>query len=127
MNRLVFATHNEGKLKEMNVMLQDLGVEVVSAKEAGVHEEPEENGSTFAQNALIKARFVAARTGEWAVADDSGVTIEALGGWPGIYSGRWIGDGGYEEIVNGTLEKMKAIPPGKRTAVFYSVAALVSP
>ncbi|MBI4257060.1 RdgB/HAM1 family non-canonical purine NTP pyrophosphatase [Candidatus Uhrbacteria bacterium] len=128
MKRLIFATHNPGKIGEMRQLVADLGMDVLSADEAGVHEDVEEDGTTFAENALKKARFVASTTGEWAVADDSGITIDALGGRPGVYTARWAGEGASdEELVRHTLEQLKDVDEGKRGASFHSVVALVSP
>ncbi len=124
-------------------MLGGIGIEVVSAQDVGIVEEPEENGATFGENALIKARFVARKTGEWALADDSGVTIDALNGEPGVRTARWGAEEGkiqnpksktqkgarLEEsrLVDYTLMRMKDVPEGKRQATFHSVVALVSP
>lgn len=128
MNRLIFATHNPGKILEMRQLLSDLAIEVLSADEAGVTQDVEEDGETFEENALKKARFVAEQTGQWAVADDSGVTIDALGGRPGVYTARWAGEGaGDEGLIRHTLEQMKDVEEGRRGASFHSVVALVSP
>ncbi len=88
--RLVIATHNPGKLREMRELLAPHGVEAVAASELGLPE-PQETGTTFAQNARIKAQAAAAASGLAAFADDSGLAVEALGGAPGIYSARWAG------------------------------------
>ena len=105
-----------------------LGFEILSADEAGVHEDPVEDGATFAENALKKARFVAEKTGELAVADDSGIMIDALAGKPGVYSARWAGEGaGDEGLLKYTLAQLKDVEDGKRGATFHSVVALVSP
>jgi len=77
---LIFATHNEGKIKEMKKILAGTPWEILSAEEAGVLEDPEETGITFAENAFLKAKFVADIKHEWTVADDSGLCVEALGG-----------------------------------------------
>ncbi len=126
--KLIFATHNEGKVKEMRQILAGLDAEIMSAEEAGVHEDVEEDGVTFAENALKKARFAAQKTREWAIADDSGICIEALNGNPGVQSARWAGEGADgSAIVKKTLEKMKDVPQESRGAYFESCAALVSP
>lgn len=88
--RLVLASHNPGKLREIAALLEPLGVAVLSAGEAGVAE-PEETGATFAENAELKARVSAEQAGLPALADDSGLAVRALGGQPGIYSARWAG------------------------------------
>ena len=121
MKRLIFATHNPGKIEEMRQLVADLGMDVLSADEAGVHEDVEEDGTTFAENAFKKARFVASKTGEWAVADDSGIMIDALAGRPGVYTARWAGEGASdEELVRHTLEQLKDVEEGKRGASFHS-------
>jgi XTP/dITP diphosphohydrolase len=126
--KLIFATHNEGKLREMKNILSDLPLEIISASEAGVLEEPVEDGATFADNALIKARYVAERVKEWTVADDSGLCVEALGGAPGVFSARWAGEGASgEDKANKVLKELGETPMEKRGAYFESSLALVSP
>ena len=126
--KLVFATHNRGKLVEVKALLGDIGVEVVSSEEAGVTEEPIEDGATFEVNALKKALETSQKTHEWSVADDSGICIEALGGEPGVYSKRWAGeDADDQKIIEYTLQKMKNVPEGRRQATFESSVALVTP
>src|SRR5689334_11390515 len=88
--KLVLASHNAGKLKEMQAMLADLPLRIVSAGELGVGDVPE-TGLTFVENALIKARHTCAATGLPALADDSGLIVDALGGAPGLYSARYAG------------------------------------
>lgn len=126
--KLIFATHNSGKLVEMRKLLADTDVEVLSAEEAGVTEDVIENGATFEENSFLKSRFVASETGEWSVADDSGVCIEALGCRPGVYSARWAGEGADDEtMIKYTLNEVKDVPEGQRQAYFETVATLVSP
>lgn len=126
--KLIFATHNPGKVIEMRAMLAGLPIDVVSADEAGVTEDVIEDGATFEENAAKKARFVTARTGEWAVADDSGICIDALGGAPGVYSARWAGEGASgEALVQKTLNSMREIPTNKRGAWFESALVLTAP
>lgn len=120
--KIIFATHNEGKLIEMKKILHDF--EVIGAEEAGVFEDVIEDGATFAENALKKARFVVNQTGEAAIADDSGACIKVLNGAPGIFSARWAGD---RDIADFTLEKIKDVPEGQRQAWFETAAALVLP
>ena len=91
--KFVLATHNAGKLAEMRAILSGLGVEVLSPKEAGADVEVEETGSTFAENAMLKARAVCAAAGLPAIADDSGLCVDALNGGPGVYSARYGGEG----------------------------------
>jgi XTP/dITP diphosphohydrolase len=128
MKRLIFATHNPGKLEEMRQLVDGFGIEVMSADEVGVHEDVVEDGVTFAENALKKARFVAEQSGEWAVADDSGMMIDALDGQPGVYTARWAGEGASDEqLVAHTLDQLKDVEEDHRGATFHSVVALVSP
>ena len=89
--KLIFATSNQGKLREIRSILGDLGLEVISMAQAGFHDEIEENGTTFAQNAAIKARAVWNQTGGLVLADDSGLVIDYLNGEPGVYSARYMG------------------------------------
>lgn len=91
--RFVLATHNPGKLAEMKEILNRLGVEAVSPAEAGVEVDVEETGTTFAENAMLKARAVCAAAGLPAIADDSGLCVDALNGGPGVYSARYGGEG----------------------------------
>ena len=126
--KLIFATHNLGKLKEMRALLDGLPYEVTGAQQAGVTDEVEEDGETLEQNALKKAHAVVKQTGEWAVADDTGLFIAALDGRPGIHSARWAGPTRDEqEIIDFTLKQMRGIPVENRDAFFESVVALVSP
>ena len=90
--KFVLATHNPGKLAEMKAILSELGVEVVSPAEAGVEVDVEETGTTFAENAMLKARAVCAAAGLPAIADDSGLCVDALNGGPGVYSARYGGE-----------------------------------
>jgi len=120
--KIIFATHNKGKLIEMKKILHDF--EVIGAEEAGVFEDVIEDGATFAENALKKARFVMEKTKMITVADDSGVCIKALNGAPGVFSARWAGD---LDIADFALEKIKDVPDGQRQAWFETAAALVFP
>ena len=90
--KIIFATGNENKLTEIRKILSDLDVEVVSMKEAGIRADIVEDGKTFAENALIKARTICKACGEITMSDDSGLVIDALGGEPGIYSARYMGE-----------------------------------
>lgn len=85
---LVIASHNLGKIKEMEMLLTPLGFKITSARALGL-QEPDENGETFLENSQLKAIAIANETGQWALADDSGLAIDALGGDPGIFSARW--------------------------------------
>lgn len=91
--KFVLATHNPGKLKEMSAILSRFGVEVVSPKDLGITVDVEETGTTFAENAMLKAKAVCAAAGLPAIADDSGLCVDALNGGPGVYSARYGGEG----------------------------------
>lgn len=91
--KFVLATHNPGKLREMSDILSHLGVEVVSPADVGVTVEVEETGTTFAENAMLKAKTICAASGLPAIADDSGLCVDALNGGPGVYSARYGGEG----------------------------------
>ena len=126
--RIIFATGNEGKMREIRMILGDLGVPVVSMKEAGAAADIEENGTSFEENAIIKARTIMKKTGEITMADDSGLEIDALGGEPGIYSARYMGeDTSYDIKNNLLLDKLKGVPDEKRTARFVCVICAVFP
>lgn len=124
--KLVLATKNPGKLRELQDMLDGIGIEIISAAAAGVYEDVEEDGKTLEQNALKKARTIRDIVHLPTVADDTGLFINALDGRPGIYSARWAGEGANEEtMIKHTLDQMKNIPEGKRNAYFQTAAALV--
>lgn len=125
--KLIIASNNEKKIREMRGILSDLGFEVLSQSEAGIHVEPEETGHTFAENALIKAAAVMEASGCPAVADDSGIVVDALDGAPGIYSARFGGDACVtdQDRTNLLLEKMKGRTD--RRARFVSSIACVFP
>lgn len=129
--QILFATGNEGKMREIRSILADTGAKILSMKEAGVSIDIEENGTTFEENALIKARAVsAALTGADSVvlADDSGLVIDALDGEPGIYSARYMGeDTSYDEKNTNLIERLEGIPDEKRTARFVCAIAAVMP
>lgn len=91
--KYVLATHNPGKLKEMGDILAQFGVEVVSPKELGIAVDVEETGTTFAENAMLKAKAICEASGLPAIADDSGLCVDALNGGPGVYSARYGGEG----------------------------------
>lgn len=126
--KLIFATGNEGKMKEVREILEGTGYEILSMKEAGVDMEIIEDGITFEENALIKAKAVMEATKTLTLADDSGLVIDALGGEPGIYSARYLGeDTPYIEKNQIILERMKDIPEEKRTARFVCAIAAAFP
>lgn len=119
--KLVLATNNEGKVREFARILEPLGIEVMTQKQAGVHVSPEENGSTFAENARIKAMAVYEAIGLPTVADDSGLCIDAMNGEPGVYSARYYGeDTPYEEKNRRIIERLNGVAEEKRTARFVA-------
>lgn len=119
--KLVLATNNEGKVREFARILEPLGIEVMTQKQAGVHVSPEENGTTFAENARIKAMAVYEATGLPTVADDSGLCIDAMNGEPGVYSARYDGeDTPYEEKNRRIIESLNGVAEEKRTARFVA-------
>lgn len=132
---IIIATGNQGKVREFREVLSSFDCQVRSMKEADCASEPEENGTTFAENAMIKAKAVAAelkrqgRDGEAIIlADDSGLVIDALNGEPGIYSARYLGhDTPYEYKNKVILEKLKDVPEEERTARFVCAIAAVYP
>ena len=126
--KLVFATGNEGKMREIREILKDLGVEIYSLKEAGIQMDAEENGKTFEENALIKARAAAEHTDAIVLADDSGLEIDYLGGKPGVYSARYLGEDTSYRIKNQNLiDRLEGVPAEQRTARFVCVIAAVLP
>ncbi|MBR2942742.1 MAG: RdgB/HAM1 family non-canonical purine NTP pyrophosphatase [Clostridia bacterium] len=126
MEKLIVASNNKNKLKEFDAIL-GARYEIVSMRDAGVHTDIEENGTTFEANALIKAEYVAKVTGCAAIADDSGLEVDALGGAPGVYSARYCGCHGDDEANNDLLlENLKNVP-APRTGRYVAAIALVRP
>lgn len=126
--RIIFATGNEGKMREIRMILADLGIPVVSMKEAGITARIEENGTSFQENAIIKARAIMEQTGEMVMADDSGLEIDYLDGAPGIYSARFMGEDTSYNIKNqALLDKLEGVPEEKRTARFVCAIACALP
>jgi len=124
-NTLVLASGNAGKLEELRAMLADLPLRIVAQGELGVEDVPE-TGLTFVENALIKARHASAVTGLPALADDSGLIVDALGGAPGLYSARYAGTPTNAAANNAKLlDAMREVPAGKRSARFYAVIVLL--
>lgn len=119
MKKIVLATNNQGKVKELQELLASAGFNVVAQSEYQVPD-ADETGLTFIENAIIKARHTAELTGLPAIADDSGLAVDALGGAPGIYSARYSGEGATDQKNNQKLlEALSNVPPEKRTAYFY--------
>ena len=126
MEKLIVASNNKNKLKEFGAILGSR-YEIVSMRDAGVDTDIEENGTTFEANALIKAEYVAKVTGCAAIADDSGLEVDALGGAPGVYSARYCGRHGDDEANNDLLlENLKNVP-APRTGRYVAAIALVRP
>ena len=126
--RIIFATGHEGKMREIRMILEDLGVPVLSMKEAGISADIEENGKSFAENAAIKAKAIMEMTGEIVMADDSGLEIDYLDGAPGIYSARFMGEDTSYDIKNKALiDKLAGVPDEKRTARFVCAIACALP
>jgi XTP/dITP diphosphohydrolase len=129
-DRLVVATHNRGKLREIADLVRPFGLEIVSAGALGLPE-PEETGTSFEENARLKALASAAASGLPALADDSGVVVDALGGEPGIHSARWAGPNrDFAEAMRLVEERLQAVgatTPAKRTARFVAVLCLAFP
>lgn len=131
MERIIFATGNAGKMKEIREILGDLNIKVLSMKEAGITLDIEENGSSFEENAIIKAKAVAAHPnahGAVVLADDSGLEIDYLNGEPGIYSARYMGEDTSYRIKNQNLmDRLSGVPDEQRTARFVCAIAAVFP
>ena len=124
MKKIILASNNKGKIKEFNAMLSG-HYEVVSMQDYDVEEVPE-TGLSFVENALIKARNASAQSGLSALADDSGIVIDALGGAPGIYSARYAGDHGDDEAnTQKVLADMEHVPDAERSARFWCAIAYV--
>lgn len=127
--KIIFATGNEGKVREVKEILADLDVEVLSMKEAGVTSEAEENGMSFSENAMIKAQDIAKKVSDAIVmADDSGLVVDALNGEPGIYSARYMGEDTPYSVKNANIiQRLENIPKNLRTARFVCAIAAVLP
>jgi XTP/dITP diphosphohydrolase len=123
--KLVLASSNHGKLEEIRELLKDTGIELVPQSDLGV-EDAEETGTTFVENALIKARHATRATGLPALADDSGICVDALHGAPGLYSARYAGQhGDAARNIDKLLGALKEVPDSERSAHFYCVLVLL--
>ncbi len=123
--KIVLATGNQGKVKEMADVLAEFGFEVIAQSEFGI-ESPEETGLTFVENALIKARYASQMTGLPAIADDSGLAVDALGGAPGLYSARYAGEDGNDQANRKKLlEEMANVADQDRAAKFVSCIVML--
>lgn len=134
MRRIVFATGNKGKMREIKEIMSGFDIEIVSMREAGVEVDVEEDGTTFMENSFIKARAVADKcrqagyTDDIVLADDSGLVVDALGGEPGIYSARYLGEDTPYSIKNAKIiERMEGVPEDERSARFVCAIACVLP
>jgi XTP/dITP diphosphohydrolase len=123
---LLLASQNPGKLAEMRKLVAELPFHVVGPREVGITEAPEETGRTFLENAILKARYYGGRSGLLTVADDSGLSVDALDGGPGLYSSRFGGEGASDADRNRLLlDKLRGVPREKRGARFTSAVAVV--
>ena len=128
MNKIIFATGNENKLKEIRQIMQDMDVEIISMKEAGINIEIEETGTTFLENSYLKAKTIWDITGGIVMADDSGLVIDYLNGEPGLYSARYMGENTSYDIKNANiLERMKAAKGNERSARFVASIVCILP
>jgi len=128
MREVVVATNNRHKVEEISAILQGLPVRLIPLSDYPDAPELKEEGATYAENALHKALTVARFTGKWALADDTGLEVDALDGRPGLYSARFAGEGvTFADNKRKLLRLMESIPTEKRTALFRTVLALVSP
>ncbi len=128
MDNIVFATGNENKMIEIRMILEDLGIEILSQREAGITADVIEDGATFEENAMIKAREIAKYTDAIVLADDSGLEIDYLNKEPGIYSARYMGENTSYDIKNqALLDRLDGVPDEKRTARFVCAIAAVFP
>lgn len=128
MKRIIFATSNEGKMKEIQEILKDLDIELLSLKDAGIHTKIEENGVTFEENAIIKARTIMEMTGEIVLADDSGLEVDYMDKAPGVYSARFLGETTSYDIKNQhIIDQLAAAEEEERSARFVCVIACAFP
>lgn len=125
---MIFATGNMGKLKEIKDILGDIGEEIISMKEAGIDIDIEENGTTFEENAIIKAKAIMEITGQIVLADDSGLEVDALNKEPGIYSARYMGvDTSYDIKNRNIIERLEGVEGDDRSARFVCAIAAAFP
>ena len=127
-SKVIFATKNKGKIKEINMIMKDAGFKVISMEEVGIDIDVVEDGETFEENAIKKASEICKISGYTVMADDSGLEIDYLDKAPGVYSARFEGEDTPYHIKNQIiLDKLKGVPQDKRTARFVSVIAIVFP
>jgi len=125
---IVIATNNRHKLEEISAILKEAPVRLIPLAEYPDAPELKEEGATYAENAVHKARTIARYTGKWALGDDTGLEVDALNGQPGLYSARFAGEGvTFADNRRKLLRLMESVPTEKRTATFRTVLALVAP
>ena len=128
MKKLIFATGNENKMKEIRMILGDLDYEILSMKEAGIDADIVEDGKTFEENAIIKATAISKLSGCLVLADDSGLEVDYMDKMPGIYSARWMDEDTSYRIKNkAIIDKLEGVPDEKRTARFVCAIAAAFP
>lgn len=128
MEKLIFATGNEGKMKEIRMILGDLDYEILSMKEAGISADIVEDGKTFEENAMIKAKAISKLANCLVLADDSGLEVDYMDKQPGIYSARWMGEDTSYDIKNKKIiENLEGVPEEKRTARFVCAVGAAFP
>ncbi len=126
--RLLLATRNSGKLRELRALLADLPLECLSLADVGIATDIPETGASLIENAILKARGYADLSGLTTLADDSGLEVDALGGEPGVHSSRWAGPGATDaDRIRKLLERLRGVPPQGRRARFRAVAAIATP
>lgn len=127
--KVILASRNEGKLREMRIILSKYGMDVVSRDDAGIPAfEVEETGTTFEENSYLKAKAIMEASGCPTIADDSGLVVDALEGEPGVYSARYAGEGCTDDDNNELLlRRMESVPDGERSARFVSVITMLFP
>ena len=126
MTKIILASNNQNKVAEVKEILKDKNVEIVSLKEAGIDVDVEENGTTFEENALIKARAVCKMTGSVTMADDSGLEVDYLDKQPGVYSARFMGhDTSYDIKNKAIIDKLEGVEGDARSARFVAAIAVV--
>ena len=128
MTKIVFATGNQGKMREIKAIMADMDVEIVSMKDAGICVDVVEDGTTFAENAIIKAKAIMELTGQLVLADDSGLEVDALNKEPGIYSARYLGTDTSYEIKNADIiRRLEGVEGDERSARFVCAIAAAFP
>lgn len=128
MKRIIFATSNEGKMKEIRAIMKDLDIELLSLKDVGLDPDIEENGITFEENAILKAKIVSELSGEIVLADDSGLEVDYMNKAPGVYSARFLGETTPYTIKNQyIIDQLKDVEGEDRSARFVCVIACVFP